>query len=164
MLVHRFICFQLQTYCHYLFLSLCNFQIWFKLVTPPVTQQGEAKQGERERRQVLIGPVLQCWAEVVSGDKGSLWNWVDVRGWGASQNVEVTGSIPAKASEFFDKALILLCSVFESDSNSKNKCPHFCVWQLLFPYLLFHCDILSFHKCKSHEQELIQLVNAVIVW
>lgn len=61
MLVHRFICFPLQTYCDYLSLSLCSFQIWFELVTPPVTQRGEGKQGQWEKRQVLIGLAVVCW-------------------------------------------------------------------------------------------------------
>lgn len=150
MLVHRFICFPLQPYCHYPSLSLWNFQIWFKLVTPPVAQQGEGKQGEWEKRQVLIGLVLQCWAEVVSGDKDSLWNWGEKnipKCWGhrlnpcKSQWVLWQGTDPSLFTLWIQLTLNTN-AIFVSD----------CCCFLIYSFnVTLYC--LMF---KSHEQEPIQ--------
>lgn len=60
---------------------------------------------------------------------------------------------PCRNHKFLCKALTLLCSLFESNSNTEYKCYHYNICLALSSFIvsLWHCHLM----CKSQEQDLL---------
>lgn len=150
MLVHRFICFPLQTYCDYLSLSLCSFQIWFELVTPPVTQRGEGKQGQWEKRQVLIGLAVVCWG-------GFSRQGFPLRLGRKKQTKMLRSQAHSLQKQVIFLSFLFLLTVLENSCVKLNGNVLHSVFNSCD--FLIYCFIVTLKYAESHEQELIERVK-----